>query len=74
MQTKWVAMLLNKGVNPYTNETIVPSSVIDATTSAYSIIDGKASRQDTSLVGYGMGWGRLSYRGHEVGLFTICAF
>ena len=59
-------MLINGGVNPHTNETVVPKSVIEAVTAAYSIEVGYGLSPDESIVGYGMGWSRSTYKGHEV--------
>ncbi|KAJ3550437.1 hypothetical protein NM688_g5077 [Phlebia brevispora] len=64
--TKWVAMLLNKGVNPYTQEVVVPPQVLAYVTWAYSIMSGAAPSSSTSIYGYGMGWTRYTYKGHEV--------
>ncbi|KAJ7204669.1 beta-lactamase/transpeptidase-like protein [Mycena pura] len=60
----WVKVLLNKGVDGR-NSTIIPRTTFDLATSAISVAidtgDGLFS-----IAGYGLGWGRLSYRGHEV--------
>ncbi|KAI0767194.1 beta-lactamase/transpeptidase-like protein [Fomes fomentarius] len=63
--TKWLAVLLNRGVDPVTNTTIIPASVLTETTTAHAIVSGTASG-DLSITGYGMGWFRGSYRGHDV--------
>lgn len=55
-------MLLNQGVNPHTGETIVPKSAFDAVTTARVIMYGRAPSPDKSVLGYGLGWGRYSYR------------
>ncbi len=59
-------MLLNGGVNPATNATVVPKSVIAEVTTAHTIISGRATSPELSISGYGMGWSRESYRGYEV--------
>ncbi|KAJ7629456.1 beta-lactamase/transpeptidase-like protein [Mycena polygramma] len=61
----WVKMLLNSGVDVQSNATIIPQTTFDLATSAISV----ANNQGTalfSIAGYGLGWGRLSYRGHEL--------
>lgn len=63
MKAKWTAVLLNSGANVATNETIIPRAVFNEVTTAYAIVQGGPEEQ---LVGYGMGWGRSSYLGHEV--------
>ncbi|KAJ7896711.1 beta-lactamase/transpeptidase-like protein, partial [Mycena olivaceomarginata] len=63
---QWVKMLLNSGVDAQTNETIIPRTTFDLATSAISIALNKGSLL-TSIVGYGLGWGRYSYRGHAHG-------
>ena len=62
-------MWLNTGINPSTNETIVPDYA-DLTT-ARAIIYGNTSELgvDTSITGYGLGWIRGSYLGHDVRSF-----
>lgn len=62
---KWLAVLLNQGVHPKTNETIIPRSAFEEVTTAHVITDGKGPLADLSIAGYGMGWWRQSYRGHE---------
>ncbi|KAI0752773.1 beta-lactamase/transpeptidase-like protein [Daedaleopsis nitida] len=63
--TKWLATLLNEGVDPVTNRTVVPPSVFIETTTAHTVVSG-AAMGDLSIIGYGMGWFRMSYRGHDV--------
>jgi hypothetical protein len=71
-------MLLNGGIDPNTNTTIIPSSEFDVITSAHSIVspNGGATAQTSTEV-YGLGWGRFSFLGHDVsescpfGLFTL---
>lgn len=64
--TKWVTVLLNAGVEPVSNTTIIPRSVFDEMTTAHSVVYGSSPAPDSSLIGYGMGWDRWSYRGHEI--------
>ncbi|KZT23833.1 beta-lactamase/transpeptidase-like protein [Neolentinus lepideus HHB14362 ss-1] len=62
---KWLGLLLNKGVHPKTNETIISFSAFNEITTAHIVTDGKAPNPNLSVAGYGMGWWRQSYRGHE---------
>ncbi|KAI0742466.1 beta-lactamase/transpeptidase-like protein [Daedaleopsis nitida] len=55
---KWLAVWLNKGVDPVFNATIFPRSVYDAVTTAQKII---SDRPEAPMVGYGMGWLRWNY-------------
>lgn len=64
-QSKWLKMLLNEGVDPVTNKIVVPKSAFSAVTTASAIVYGKSSAPMMSIVGYGMGWMRLSYMGRE---------
>ncbi|OCH90090.1 beta-lactamase/transpeptidase-like protein [Obba rivulosa] len=64
--TKWVATLVNGGINPWINEMVIPNFVIEETTTAGAIMEGRAPAPELSLQGYGMGWMRSTYRGHEV--------
>ncbi|KAJ7204677.1 beta-lactamase/transpeptidase-like protein [Mycena pura] len=61
----WVKMLLNKGVDGRRNSTIIPRTTFDLATSAISVASDTGSDL-FSIAGYGLGWGRLSYRGHEL--------
>ncbi|KAF7328948.1 Beta-lactamase domain-containing protein [Mycena venus] len=62
---KWIKMLLNSGVDGRTNDTILPATTFDLATSAISIASNKGSNL-SSILGYGLGWVRQSYRGHEL--------
>ncbi|KAH9994421.1 hypothetical protein BJV77DRAFT_304874 [Russula vinacea] len=61
----WTRVFLNGGIDPATNVTIIPSAGFDAVTSAHSIVSPDTSAQSSTNV-YGLGWGRLSYAGHDV--------
>lgn len=63
---KWLATLLNRGVNPSTDEVVIPKEAFDTVTSAHQIVGGQGAIPEQSIVGYGMGWMRLSYQGHEI--------
>ncbi|KAI0350602.1 beta-lactamase/transpeptidase-like protein [Trametes cingulata] len=63
--TKWLATLLNAGVDPRTNTTIIPASIFANMTTARAIERGTPS-PDVSITGYGMGWFRFAYKGHDV--------
>ncbi|KAI0087723.1 beta-lactamase/transpeptidase-like protein [Irpex rosettiformis] len=62
---KWIRTLLHEGIDHSTNQTILPSSVFRAMTSAYSIVS-PAQHSEFSFVAYGLGWNRFSYQGHEI--------
>ncbi|KAJ7292859.1 beta-lactamase/transpeptidase-like protein [Mycena rebaudengoi] len=64
-QLKWVKLHLNGGIDATTGVSVIPSATFDLATSAQSIAFPKGDATN-SLVAYGMGWGRNSYRGHEV--------
>ncbi|CAL1697847.1 unnamed protein product [Somion occarium] len=63
---KWLAMLLNNGVDPTSNVTILPTSVYDTVTTAHALVLGRALMPSLSMLGYGLGWMRYSAQGHEV--------
>ena len=65
-------MLLNKGVDPFTQKTILPQSTFDETTTAHALIYGKGIVPTMSMMGYGLGWMRYSAQGHEVCLLKPC--
>ncbi|KAH9935178.1 beta-lactamase/transpeptidase-like protein [Epithele typhae] len=62
---KWVTMLLNGGVDPYTNQTVLPPSVLTEMMTARAIVSGEP-QGPLGIMGYGMGWFRMAYRGHDV--------
>ncbi|KAJ7153968.1 beta-lactamase/transpeptidase-like protein [Mycena crocata] len=62
----WVAMLLNKGRHPTTNETVVPEDVVEHVATGVSVAQGKAAYPELSPAVYGCGQDRSSYRGHEI--------
>ena len=71
---KWVRMLVNKGIDPINNNTIIPRSVYDEVTAAHTITAGRAPEPYFAVEGYGMGWWRRSYQGHEVGYIAGFSF
>ena len=64
-------MILNGGIDPDTNATIIPSAQFDVITSAHSIVGGDASAEESTLV-YGLGWFRETFIGHDVS--EICCY
>jgi hypothetical protein len=58
-------VLLNGGIDPNTNVTIIPPAQFEVITSAHSIVIPDANAQVSTEV-YGLGWSRLSYLGHDV--------
>ncbi|KAJ7916461.1 beta-lactamase/transpeptidase-like protein [Mycena leptocephala] len=62
----WVAMLLNKGRHPTTNETVVPEDVVEHVALGVSVNRGKADYPELGPKVYGCGQRRYSYRGHEI--------
>ncbi|KAG2063760.1 beta-lactamase transpeptidase-like protein [Suillus decipiens] len=78
--SKWVALWLNKGV--HNNVTFIPLSVYGNTSQSYSICTGTSPDPDFLIQGYGMGWFRSSYLGHDMvyhpgslpGFTTVASF
>ncbi|TFY56936.1 hypothetical protein EVJ58_g7336 [Rhodofomes roseus] len=64
--TKWLTVLLNRGVDPASNRTIIPRSAFEEITTAHAIIAGRPMTPEMSVMGYGLGWQRLSYQGHDM--------
>ncbi len=66
-QGKWAATILNGGVDPVTNKTIIPPSAFAETTTARVIQAGNVTEdKSVSIIGYGLGWQRNSFMGHDV--------
>lgn len=72
VQTKWAAMMLNEGVDPVSNTTIIPMAAYKIITTASSVVFGAGKDKLTTIVGYGMGWRRTAYRGNEVNMHLLC--
>ncbi|KAH9925641.1 beta-lactamase/transpeptidase-like protein [Epithele typhae] len=64
--TKWLATLLNEGVNPTTGETVIPEDIFRQLTTMYTIASGKPNKPRNSISGYGTAWARMSIQGHDV--------
>ncbi|TFY68039.1 hypothetical protein EVJ58_g1251 [Rhodofomes roseus] len=64
--SKWLATLLNGGVKPRTNTTIIPLSVYEEMTTARAVVFGAPRHPYLTIEGYGMGWERQSFQGHDV--------
>ncbi|KLO13824.1 beta-lactamase/transpeptidase-like protein [Schizopora paradoxa] len=64
--SRWIQVLLNKGVDPISNETIIPRPVFNIVTTAHTLMNGNPRLQESSIVAYGMGWWRRSFKGHEM--------
>ncbi|KAJ7024026.1 beta-lactamase/transpeptidase-like protein [Mycena alexandri] len=62
----WVAMLLNKGRHPTTNETVVPEDVVEHVATGVSVARGKAAYPELSPVVYGCGQDISSYRARVI--------
>ncbi|KAI9567885.1 beta-lactamase/transpeptidase-like protein [Boletus coccyginus] len=61
---KWISMWIGKGVHD--NQMVIPPSVYQNATYSYSVATDHPIYPEHSIVGYGMGWFRSSYRGHDV--------
>ena len=66
--TKWMVMPLNHGVDLATNQNVIPSSVFTeiSMTTAHSMMYGMPRDTFTFIGGYGMGWMRSTFQGHDV--------
>lgn len=64
-------MLLNNGTDPVTGATIIPPSVLAEVTTTRVVEDDTSILPGLSLLGYGLGWQKASFYGHEVRLPVI---
>ncbi|TFK69245.1 beta-lactamase/transpeptidase-like protein [Pluteus cervinus] len=62
----WLQTLLSDGVHPLTSETVIPKAALDTISTGYSIPVGRSLYPELSPAVYGLGQGRLSYRGYEM--------
>ena len=64
-------MLVNGGVDPYTNNTIIPSSVLSTITTSYMVESVIPIGPGVSIMGYGAGWQRMSVQGHDASILQF---
>ena len=64
LQAKWISTWINEGV--HNNEIVFPTSVYQNVSYSYAVSTDHPTDPEHSIVGYGMGWFRSSYRGHDV--------
>ncbi|KAI0070057.1 beta-lactamase/transpeptidase-like protein [Panus rudis PR-1116 ss-1] len=67
--TKWLATLLNKGIEPNTKTRIIPRDTFEQTTAAHVVVPSipmSDSRLFQPVSGYGMGWLRYTDNGREL--------
>ncbi|EJD02324.1 beta-lactamase/transpeptidase-like protein [Fomitiporia mediterranea MF3/22] len=70
--SKWVKMLLHNGSATAMDGpgeplvSVLPKSVFEAVTTSNTIGMGHPTAPEFSIVGYGLGWQRASYQGHDV--------
>ncbi|KAH6904352.1 beta-lactamase/transpeptidase-like protein [Coprinopsis sp. MPI-PUGE-AT-0042] len=62
----WMAMLLNDGRHPNTNEVVVPADVLDFVSTGLVATQGKPEFPETSVKVYGAGVWRYSYQGQDI--------
>ncbi|KAG6848191.1 hypothetical protein H0H93_002541 [Arthromyces matolae] len=62
----WLSLLLNRGVVPHTNATLIPQDVLDRLETGVTVSEGKAPYPELSPKVYGPGQWRYTYRGHEI--------
>jgi len=64
--TNWLKVLIHSGVHPLFNRTVLPLNTFVTTTTTYAIVNGRGMMPGYSIEGYGLGWFRFSYNGHEI--------
>ncbi|KIJ11027.1 hypothetical protein PAXINDRAFT_177403 [Paxillus involutus ATCC 200175] len=62
--SKWISTWLNEGVQG--DKTVIPPYVYRNVSYSYSVSTDHPTDSEHSITGYGMGWFRSSYRGHDV--------
>ncbi|EIN06837.1 beta-lactamase/transpeptidase-like protein [Punctularia strigosozonata HHB-11173 SS5] len=63
---RWVRMWLHQGVDPVTNETVLPKSVYDVAIAPASIVRGLPGFIQVPIMNYGLGWIRNSLEGLDM--------
>lgn len=64
LQAKWISTWVGEGVHD--NQTVISPAVYQNVSYSYSVSTDHPVDPEHSIVGYGMGWFRSSYRGHDV--------
>ncbi|KAI0042675.1 beta-lactamase/transpeptidase-like protein [Auriscalpium vulgare] len=64
--SKWVHTVLNGGVDPRSNFTVVPPSAFEKITTAHSVMIGGPTSHLYGFLGYGLGWMRSTSAGHDM--------
>lgn len=62
----WLQTLLLDGRHPYTNEQVIPESVIRQAATGVSVMKGVTSDPELSVMVYGGGQESYAYQGHNV--------
>ncbi|KAJ7938345.1 beta-lactamase/transpeptidase-like protein [Mycena leptocephala] len=62
----WLQMLINNGVNPATNATVIPPDVLEMATSGITVWPFTEDYPEFSPSTYGGGQYRSNYRGHDL--------
>ncbi|KAF5365308.1 hypothetical protein D9758_005451 [Tetrapyrgos nigripes] len=62
---RWLQVLLLDGRNPDTGEQVIPAEVLQKVSSGITVMTSKADYPELSLIVYGGGQARGTYRGHE---------
>ncbi|KAJ7346248.1 beta-lactamase/transpeptidase-like protein [Mycena albidolilacea] len=76
----WAKLIMNGGVDPQTNIQIIPNATVNLATTGHSIFSNEGNEL-FSVMEYGLGWVRTTYRGHELiwhnggaqGVSSFCA-
>ncbi|KAF8513980.1 beta-lactamase/transpeptidase-like protein [Gautieria morchelliformis] len=61
----WLQTLLLSGRSPYTNDTVIPPSVVERVTDRVAVLASRGPVPELSPSVYGMGQIRYTYQGHE---------
>ncbi|KLO14681.1 beta-lactamase/transpeptidase-like protein [Schizopora paradoxa] len=63
---QWLKFFVNEGVIPERKERLISEASFKVITNANVVVTGSSDQPLESIVGYGIGWQRLSYRAHEI--------
>ncbi|KAJ7160945.1 beta-lactamase/transpeptidase-like protein, partial [Mycena filopes] len=66
LQTIWLKTLILNGVNPATNKTVIPASVLQTVTSGITVWPFTEKFPELSVSTYGGGQYQSNYRGHDL--------
>ncbi len=62
LQIKWLKVMINSGINPDTNVSVIPHETVLTTTTVYAEVGDAPVKPTYSTLSYGLGWFMFFYK------------